>query len=41
MVDAKTQTEHEAAAEILYKEIEPKTGFYPAGTLKEVAFYKP
>lgn len=40
MVDAKTQTEHEVAAEILYKE-EPKTGFYPAGTLKEVAFYKP
>ncbi len=41
MVDAKTQTEHEDAAEILYKEIEPKTGFYPAGTLKEVAFKKP
>lgn len=41
MVDAKTQNEHEAAAEILYKEVEPKTGFYPAGTLKEVAFYRP
>ena len=41
MVDSKTQAEHEEAAEILYKEIEPKTGFYPAGTVKEVAFYKP
>ncbi len=41
MVDAKAEFHHEAAADVLYKQIEPKTGFFPAGTLKEVAFYKP
>ena len=40
MVDAKSQFDREEAAQILYKR-EPKTGYYPAGTLKEVAFSKP
>lgn len=40
MVDAKTQADKEACADILYR-LEPKTGFYPEGTLKEVAFKKP
>lgn len=41
MVDAKTQYEHEAAADVLYKEVEPKLGFFPDGTIKEVAFKTP
>ena len=41
LAEAKSQFHHEVAAEILYKHIEPKTGYFPAGTLKEVAFYKP
>ncbi len=41
MVDAKTQAKREEAAQILYRQVEPKTGFFPAGTVKEVAFYKP
>jgi pyruvate-ferredoxin/flavodoxin oxidoreductase len=39
--EAKSQFKHEAAAKVLYKEIEPKTGYYPAGTVKEVAFHMP
>ena len=41
MVDAKTQANREEAAQILYRQVEPKTGLFPAGTVKEVAFYKP
>ncbi len=41
MAEAKSQFHHDKAADILYKQIKPKTGFFPAGTLKEVAFYKP
>lgn len=39
--EAKHEFHHEVAARVLYKEIEPKTGFYPAGTVKEIAFHKP
>lgn len=38
MEEAKSQFEHEAAAKILYKEIEPKTGFFPLNTVKGAAF---
>lgn len=41
LAEAKHEFHHEAAAEILYKQIEPKTGYYPAGTVKEVAFHMP
>lgn len=41
LVEAKSQFEHEKAAEVLYKNVEPKTGFFPDGTLKEIAFHKP
>jgi pyruvate-ferredoxin/flavodoxin oxidoreductase len=41
LAEAKSQFVHETAAEILYKQIEPKTGLYPAGTVKEVAFHRP
>lgn len=41
LAEAKSQFHHEDAAQILYKDIEPKTGYYPAGTVKEVAFHKP
>ena len=41
LVEAKSQFVHEKAANILYKQVEPKTGIYPAGTLKEIAFAKP
>ncbi len=41
LVEAKSQFEHEEAASILYTQIEPKLGLYPAGTVKEVAFRKP
>ncbi|MFA6861808.1 MAG: pyruvate:ferredoxin (flavodoxin) oxidoreductase, partial [Bacilli bacterium] len=41
LVEAKSQFNHEKAAEVLYKDIEPKTGYYPAGTVKEAAFHKP
>ena len=40
MADAKGEYKHQDAADYLYS-LEPKTGYYPAGTLKEVAFYKP
>ena len=41
LVEAKSQFEHEEAAEILYKKIEPKVGYFPEGTVKEVAFHRP
>ncbi len=41
LVEAKSQFEHEEAASILYREIEPKKGIYPEGTPKEVAFRRP
>ncbi len=41
MVEAKGEFHHEAAADVLYKQVEPKLGYFPAATLKEVAFYKP
>jgi pyruvate-ferredoxin/flavodoxin oxidoreductase len=41
LAEAKSQFVHEEAANILYKEIEPKVGFYPAGTVKEVSFHRP
>ncbi|MFA6830420.1 MAG: pyruvate:ferredoxin (flavodoxin) oxidoreductase, partial [Bacilli bacterium] len=39
--EAKSQFVHEEAAKILYKEIDAKTGYYPAGTVKEVSFHTP
>jgi len=41
LVEAKSQFAHEEAAAILYKQVEPRTGYYPAGTVKEVAFHMP
>ena len=41
LVEAKSQFAHEEAAKILYNEIEPRTGLFPAGTVKEVALKRP
>lgn len=41
MVDAKSQAAQEDCADILFKEVEPKLGFFPEGSIKEVAFKKP
>ncbi len=41
LVEAKSQFVHEKAAEILYKHVEPKTGFFPDGTVKEISFHRP
>lgn len=41
LVEAKSQFVHEEAAEILYKQIEPKTGLFPEGTIKDITFRRP
>ena len=41
LVEAKSQFGHEVAAKILYNEIEPRNGLFPAGTVKEVSLKKP
>ncbi len=41
MREAKEEYVHQDAANYLYKHVEPKLGLYPAGTVKEISFYRP
>ena len=41
MEEAKSQFHHEAAAKVLYKEVEPKEGLFPTSTVKGCAFLTP
>jgi len=39
--EAKSQFHHEDAAQILFKQVDPKLGYFPAGSVKEVSLMRP